>query len=63
MHDFDNLQQRGFLDMDKFACLLCKRALGQLEKLEKHARISKLHIDNVEKHRRTILDNLTYACC
>jgi RNA-binding protein 5/10 len=60
MHDFDNLQQRGFVDLDKFACLLCKRALGQLDKLEKHARISKLHIDNVDKHRSSILDNLTY---
>ena len=59
VHDWDNLQRRGFVDLDKVACLLCKRALPSLEKLEKHARVSALHIESVRKARLSLLDILT----
>jgi len=52
---WEAVQDRGFVDMTKFACLLCKRQLPNAEKLEKHVKESTLHADNVKQTRDTIL--------
>jgi hypothetical protein len=63
INDIDLLKTRGFIDLEKSACLLCQRALGSLEKLEKHCQASKLHIDAVAKARQAVLEVLTYVIC
>ncbi|EDQ92206.1 uncharacterized protein MONBRDRAFT_23132 [Monosiga brevicollis MX1] len=59
VHDWDVLEQRQFINVEKFACLLCKRALETKDKLEKHIRVSKLHVDNVAKAREKVTSMLT----
>ena len=52
---FDALQRRGFVNLEKNACLLCKRQLPSREKLELHASASTLHATNVKATRETVL--------
>jgi hypothetical protein len=38
-----------FLDLTRIACLLCQRQLKSIDLLQKHAKESKLHADNLAK--------------
>jgi len=41
------------VDLNKLACLLCKRAFASREQLHKHIDKSELHRKNLEEHRRS----------
>lgn len=58
--DWDIIQSRNLVDLDKMACMICKRQLDSLEKLEKHVRMSKLHMQQVNKTREKIFSELRY---
>lgn len=55
---WDALQRRGFVDLEKNACLLCKRQLPSREKLELHASASALHATNAKATRDKVLGAL-----
>lgn len=43
------LSDKDFIDFDKLACLLCKRAFQSLDILNKHIKMSNLHKENLQK--------------
>lgn len=43
------LTDKDFIDFDKLACLLCKRAFQSLDILNKHIKMSNLHKENLQK--------------
>lgn len=45
------------LDFTKLICNLCKRQLGSAEALQKHAKMSSLHIQNLENRRNRRAEN------
>jgi len=55
---WDALERRGFVDLEKNACLLCKRQLPSREKLELHASASALHATNAKTTRDKVLGAL-----
>ena len=48
----------GHVDAESFVCNLCERALGDVEKLEKHVRVSQLHKDNYASARQKFMATL-----
>ena len=52
-------QARGHVDLEKVACLLCKRGLASAEKLEKHCRASKVHLESLAAERERVLAALS----
>ena len=50
----------GHVDTVQFVCQLCERMLGSAEKLEKHVRESKLHVENFEEERRRVVASMRY---
>eukprot|EP00049_Salpingoeca_infusionum_P025443 m.19324 g.19324 ORF g.19324 m.19324 type:complete len:782 (+) comp8017_c0_seq2:94-2439(+) len=50
---------RGFVEPEKLICRLCKRKLGDADKLEKHVSVSKVHLDAVAKARQALLEPLS----
>lgn len=45
-------EQEDFLDFEKLICNLCKRQLASLEALQKHAKLSTLHKQNLEARKK-----------
>lgn len=58
---WDSACERGHVNLDLSACVLCRRQLGSLEKLEKHVRVSTLHATSLETEQKAILSTLTSA--
>merc|ERR1719430_1009343 len=42
------------VDLNKMACLLCKRAFASKEQLQKHLDKSDLHKKNLEEHKKSV---------
>lgn len=56
---WDAAQARGHVIVPTMVCILCARKLDGVEKLEKHVRMSKLHLENLEKENNKVLSTLT----
>ncbi len=55
-------QAYGHINPATSACLLCQRQLDSSEGLEKHVRVSKLHAQNLEQAKATVLASLRSDC-
>jgi hypothetical protein len=50
-----------FAEICRQICMLCERQLENVEKLEKHVRVSKLHLDKLAEEKAAIVATLTCA--